>query len=85
MIKPTVSRRVWYWPLSSEKSFAHDQPWDAGIAHVYGDDCITVSVTDELGWPQPPKQEITLAQDRQAEPGECGWMPYQVSAAADKP
>lgn len=81
MIKPSVGRRLYYWPHPEEKSFEHDQPFDAGIAHVHDDTTITVTVNNDLGYPIAPKQHITLAQDRQALPGECGWMPYQEGQA----
>lgn len=81
MMEPTVGRRVWYWPLDTEKSGPHNQPWDAGIAHVHSNDLINISLFDDLGWSQSGRQNVTLAQDRDPVPGECGWMPYQLSAA----
>jgi hypothetical protein len=82
MIEPTVGRRVWYWPKPEEKSFDHDQPFDAGIVHVYAATLVNLDVRNEYGFPLTGKVKITLAQDREAKPGECGWMPYQRDQAA---
>ena len=77
MIKPTVGRRVWYRPTAAERHYEHDQPFDAGITHVWNDNCVNLMVVDEAGNKLPGKTSVTLAQDRPAQPGECEWMPYQ--------
>jgi hypothetical protein len=81
MIKPTIGRRVWYWPLPHEMSFAHSQPFDAGICHVWSDTCVNLSVVNEQGYAVPSKTSVTLTQDRPAMAGECSWMPYQTIQA----
>ena len=82
MDKPTVGRRVWYWPHESEKSYSHNQPFDAGIAHVNSDGTINVSIISDSGYPLTPRQNVTLCeQPIGAAPGDCSWMPYQVKKA----
>lgn len=91
MDKPSVSRRVWYWPRESERNYIDDgappQPFDAGIARVNLDGTINVSVINDLGYPMTPLQNVALRETPdQARPGECSWMPYQVKKAlADAP
>lgn len=80
MIKPTVGRRVYYKPAQSEKSWTHDQPFDAGILHVWSDTCVNLDVTNEMG-KKIFKSSCTLAQDREPKEGECYWMPYQQAQA----
>ena len=82
MQTPTVGRRVWYWPTENEKSYPHNQPFDAGIAHVNPDGTINVSIIGDNGYPLPPRQNVTLCeQPIGAAPGDCSWMPYQVAKA----
>ena len=77
MIVPTVGRRVYYKPRPEELSWQHNQPFDAGVLHVWSNTCVNVLVTNEQG-KQFSKSSCTLAQDREPEPGECYWLPYQL-------
>jgi hypothetical protein len=77
MIKPTVGRVVLYWPTLTERSFHHAQPFSAQIAHVWGDDCVNLSIIDEHG-KHFTRDSVRLAQDREAVDGECEWPPYQL-------
>lgn len=81
MIAPTVGRRLYYKPHPYELSWQHEQPFDAGILYVWNDTCINALVTNETGR-QFSKTSCTLAQDREPQPGECYWMPYQLKQPA---
>jgi len=84
MIKPTVGRIVYYWPQPGEMSHVHEQPFAAQITHVWGQGCVNLSILNENGV-RYAKTSVMLAQDRPAVPGECGWMDYQVTKAAQEP
>lgn len=74
---PTIGRRVWYKPLPHEKSFDHNQPFDAGIVHVCNDNCVNLSVLNEQGYPLTGKSSVRLvATWAEAQPGEASWMDY---------
>lgn len=55
MIKPTVGRKVWYWPSANDKTGPvpmyqqAGQPLDATIIAVHGDRMVNVLVTDTMG------------------------------------
>jgi hypothetical protein len=90
MDKPTVGRRVWYWPIETERSIPladEDfvaQPFDAGIAHVNADGTINVSITNDMGYPIHPRQNVVLRDTPdQARGGECSWMTYHVKKAQE--
>jgi len=84
IIKPTIGRKVWYWPTAAEKSWSHDQPFDATIVHVTGERTVNLLVHNELGYPVPAKENVVLVQPdmkREPVPGECSWMPFQTDQA----
>jgi hypothetical protein len=66
--------------MSNERAFSHDQPFAATVTHVWGDHCVNLQVLNEYGVPIL-KSSCILAQDREAKPGECEWMPYQIGQA----
>lgn len=80
MIKPTIGRKVHYWPFPHERAFETSQPFDATVCFVRGDTAIDVAINNEFG-NAIPGRPCTLAQDRDPVPGECSWMPYQVQTA----
>ena len=88
MIKPTIGRRVWYWPNTNSAAggFVYSdasQPLDAGIAYVHNDRLINISVADQNGV-MHSRTSVQLAQegdDRPVNGGFCEWMPYQVGQA----
>jgi len=90
-MKPSVGRRVWYWPHPSERNYdplddvsdgSDLQPFDAGIARVNKDGTINVSIVSDSGYPMTPRQGVMLRETPdQAVAGECSWMPYQVGQA----
>lgn len=82
MITPTIGRKVWYRPLGySEGAVDSNQPFDATVVHVWSDICVNLVIRDHVG-NQFTKTSVSLAQDREAQPGECEWMPYQKGQAA---
>lgn len=93
LIHPTVGRRVWYWPAANDKSLAINnrlQPCDAGIAFVWNDALINVSVADHSGNMHSRTSVRLLQEGEHANAGEAyaQWMPYQTGqakAAADTP
>jgi hypothetical protein len=82
-MKPTIGRRVWYWPHQSETLWQHDQPLDAGIVHVHGDGTVNLDIVDEMGRPlsSPTHNGMTtgyrLTEYAGKAPGFASWMPYQ--------
>lgn len=95
MIKPTVGRKVWYWPSTQDKSGTFPvqqvtgQPLDATIIAVWSDRMVNVMVTDIAG-KQFPVLSCTLLQpgdpvpayaDGQVAGRYVEWMPYQQGQA----
>jgi hypothetical protein len=88
MIKPTIGRRVWYWPHinAATGGFVYSdvsQPLDAGIAYVHSDRLINISVADQNGV-MHSRTSVPLVQEGDKRPdggGFCEWMPYQVGQA----
>lgn len=94
MIKPTIGRRVWYWPSQQDKGLTESppksimtanlsQPCDAGICCVWGDRCVNLTVADHNGnmhsrWSVPLLQPGDLIPDGG---GYATWMDYQVANA----
>lgn len=91
IIKPTIGRRVWFWPPkdSQEAKFAYSdqsQPCDAGIAYVWGDRMVNLTVADQNG-AMHSRTSITLVQPGDPVPeygNYCEWIPYQVGQAGHK-
>ena len=78
MITPTNGRVVWY---HRPDAASDAQPLAAIVAHVVSDDCVNLAIFNEDGGSHA-QTNVTLAQDRPAQPGECEWMPYQKGQAA---
>lgn len=97
MIKPTIGRRVWYWPNSFDSNqmenprflfwFDKSQPLDAGIAYVHNDSLVNLSVSDQIGCAHSRVTVRLLQDDDLPNEGEAyaQWMPYQVAQAGIKP
>lgn len=96
MISPTVGRKVWYRPSQKDMDGTTgdspdtgkmvvngDQPLDATVIDVWGDRCISLSITDIIGGVHA-RRSVTLVQDGDTVP-ESGryaqWMPYQTAQA----
>jgi len=91
VITPTIGRRVWLFVKPGAKPpFAHyedgdgkSQPHDAGIAYVWGDRCINISVAGHDGTVHN-LTSVPLRQEGDPESAFgwwCEWMPYQVGQA----
>lgn len=85
MIKPTIGRRVWFYPNGAISGFtaSPDQPCDAGIAYVWTDRMVNLSVADHNGVVMG-RTSVPLLQDDDPVPASgayCTWMPYQVGQA----
>lgn len=91
MIKPTIGRKVWYWPSASDKTGPVSmqqqtgQPLDATIIAVWGDRVVNVLVTDIVGKQFPvlscdllqPGDQPLANPDGQIIGRYVEWMPYQ--------
>lgn len=88
MIKPTIGRRVWYWPRKGDPKSPFTvldpgQALDAGVIFVHDDRTVNLSVTDHQGSTHAVHGAF-LAQEGDAVPGDGGfaeWMPYQTGQA----
>lgn len=89
MIKPTVGRIVWFYPLSDDSDFymfpsvRAGEPLAAIVAHVWGDSCVNLAVFDPNGKSHTRTSIMLFQHDSVLRPscGYCGWMPYQVGQA----
>lgn len=95
IIKPTIGRRVWYWPSDYDRGLLESkpasvitasdraQPCDAGIAYVHGDRLVNLTVADHNGVAHS-RTSVALVQEGDL-PIHGGayaeWMPYQVGQA----
>lgn len=92
MIKPTIGRVVWFWPmynhLPNDFSFfplgpQGPQPCAATVCYVWSDHCVNLSVTDH-GGKQHSVSSVPLLQENDPKPDGgffCEWMPYQIGQA----
>lgn len=90
VITPTVGRRVWFRPNGIEKlngakftQIKADQPMDAGVAYVWGDRMVNLSVVDHAGVPHAA-MSVVFRQPGDPEPTSgayAEWMPFQVGQA----
>jgi hypothetical protein len=94
VIKPTIGRRVWYWPSESERTAdLHagnyiaqadvSQPCDAGIAYVWSDFMVNLTVADQNG-NMRSRTSVRLLQPGESAPvgsAYAEWMPYQQAKA----
>lgn len=83
MIKPTIGRVVWFWPLGSRPTQEDCQPFPALVCFVHSDTEVNLAVFDRNGDPRP-YQYVYLYQGEGERPGgpHCEWMPYQKGQAA---
>lgn len=90
IIKPTVGRRVWYWPSDLQiqrLGFSADgsQPCDAGVVYVHDERRVNLAVTDHNCTPHQCRN-VRLVQDGDERPAVgseafAEWMPYQAAQA----
>lgn len=94
LIKPTIGRRIWYWPGTKDLAFLgpamhaidRAQPFDAGVIFVWSDSCVNLQVTDHAGgiW---FREKVRILQEGESDStldsaGVAQWMHYQVGQAA---
>lgn len=79
-MKPSIGRVVWVnMPVHS------DQLCAALVAYVHKDDLVNLSAFDRNGDSHPLTfVKFYHGDDGNIPVGQCGWMPYQVQAAATK-
>ena len=90
MITPTIGRVVWFHMSGETKDSRADfvthseQPHTALIVHVWGDNCVNLTVFDHNGVPFQ-FTSVTLLQDDETPNGAgmwAEWMPFQKGQAA---
>ena len=82
MIKPTIGRVVWYYPLGDTSD---EQPLAALIAHVWSDTCVNLAVFDSNGIASNQTSVFLYQNEPNTEKPSssfCEWMPYQQGQAA---
>ena len=90
MIKPTIGRKVWFWPNGAVSfggglavnNFDTTQPFDATVVCVWGDRIVNLLVVDHGGVTHAVLS-VLLRQEGDEKPGgmHCEWMPYQTGQA----
>lgn len=91
-MKPTIGRRIWFWPngvTSVDQGgplalISTEQPMDAGIVYVWGDNMVNLDVTDHYG-NHHRATSVRLLAEGEAKPAVgayATWMPYQQAQAA---
>jgi hypothetical protein len=78
MIKPTIGRKVWFFPSGPESG-----PLDATVVCVHSDNLVNLVVFDHVGEMSAPRSVQLLQDDDTPYGGSYAtWMPYQVGQAA---
>lgn len=93
MIKPSIGRRVWYWPSAYDCGKTQTpppsiieadatQPCDAGVCYVHSDRLVNLTVADHNG-NMHRRTSVTLVQEGDERPqgAHATWMPYQTGQA----
>lgn len=92
MLKPTIGRRVWFWPngVTSTNNGplqtvtgTEPQPLDAGVVYVWNDRLVNLDVADHYG-KHHAATSVPLLQDDDPIPAlgaYATWMPYQIGQA----
>jgi len=81
MIKPTIGRVMWFWPVKSERGA---QPYASLVTYVHDDNMVNLVAFTTDGVPFPAGS-VAIVQD--GSPYVAGdlpyaeWMPYQVGQA----
>lgn len=85
-MKPTVGRKVWYFPGPGDEMMHRNlsDPLDATIIAVHNDVIINAFIIDASGFSHV-RHSVELLDP--ADPtipnnGHCEWMPYQIGQAA---
>lgn len=96
MIKPSIGRKVWYWPgpnLHSASGSIHvrdrQQALDATVVYVHHDRCVNLHVIDHDGFIHTVHSaQLLQPEDPAPNPADpyAAWMPFQVGQAkGDQP
>lgn len=86
-IKPTVGRKVWYWPHlvddATMNAVDSEQPLDATVLFVHDDRTVNLQIIDHMGHPHTLIQAVLRQpeDDKPSDEGYAEWMPYQVGQA----
>lgn len=88
MIKPSIGRKLWFWPAREHyESFQSQQgetfqPEDATVVYVFNDRCVNLRVTNRVGESRG-ETSVVLIQDGDELPAGrfATWMPFQVGQA----
>lgn len=85
LIKPTIGRKVWYWPVNERgiTTFDEKQACDATVIFVHSDTCVNLRITDHMGGTHS-RMSVLLHQGAVEDrpPSSCAtWMPYQQGQA----
>ena len=80
-IKPTIGRKVWYWPVDGGPGVSLDatEPFDATLVFVHDSVWVNLHVVDHRG-NTFTVERVALGEDAVA--GQASWMPYQLAQAA---
>jgi len=81
MIKPTVGRVMWYWPVKESRG---DQPLAAFVTYVHGDNMVNLCVFTPNGVPTSTTSVPVVQDGSPFTAGDSpyvGWMPYQIGQA----
>lgn len=85
MIKPSIGRKVWFFPATGDQSTRHDdQPMDATVVYVHNDRMVNLGVRDHNG-NSSGRLSVPLLDEGEAPPEHgyyAAWMPYQRGQAA---
>ena len=93
LIKPTIGRRIWFWPGQLDlyaarpmRQVSPEQPFDAGVVYVHSDTCVNLQVTDHMGgiWFREKVRILQEGDDHDEHEflGVAQWMHYQAGQAA---
>ncbi len=84
-ITPTVGRVVHYWPSEQAIRDRKAQPYAAIITHVWGDDCVNLSVLQDGSYPTNDTTPTSVSRIDTGVSATCqcwAWMPFQQGQAA---
>lgn len=80
MIKPTISRVVWFHPSGTSED---KQPLAAIVCYVHSDECVNLAIFDENGVASSATSRFLWQGDGERPTGDYAeWMPYQKGQAA---
>lgn len=81
MIKPSIGRIMWYWPMKEER---RDQPMPAIVTYVWNDNMVNLAVFTSNGVPFAT-HSIPVVQEGSPYTVDdlpyVEWMPYQIGQA----